>query len=80
MAGRSSITGTSSTTGEFFFIKKFKRPLGTGIRDKNKIIGESIIKNEPSKVGGITSKGSPTQDLTDKTKDYVKVPTIKKKV
>jgi len=64
IAGRTSINMPSS---------------GTGIRDKNKIIGESSVKTD-TKISSL-NKGSPTQDLSDKsTKDYVKVPTIKKKV
>lgn len=81
MAGRSSIAGPGSSTGTLLYKENLLIiTIGSGIRDKNKIIGESTIKSDPPKVGGITSKGSPTQDLSDKTKDYVKVPTIKKKV
>jgi len=63
----SSMAGRTSIAGS-----------NTGIRDKNKII-ESTVKSE-TKISSL-NKGSPTQDISDKsTKDYVKVPTIKKKV
>ena len=74
MAGRTSIAG--SNTG--IFLNKMSLNCPIGIRDKNKII-ESTVKSE-TKISSL-NKGSPTQDISDKsTKDYVKVPTIKKKV